>query len=190
MAVENFGDTPEEFDLDSWIDQGSRVQRTVKVYRDWSLMGELARLEEQITAADRETDPSMDDVSGEELREEYQAVLDKLAESALEVTLRSLTNEEVRTITAGVPDVEQKFRDQHGKEQVRWRPDQIAVGDALVAEAAVAPKLSRDQVRKMRQTLGDGPTLVLYQTVGELREAGKDLPSIPFSAGHSDDSQE
>lgn len=190
MAVENFGETPEEFDLDAWIDQGTRVQRTVKVYRDWSLMGELARLEEQITAADQEQDPSMDDVSGDDLREEYQAVLDKLAESALEVTLRSLTNEEVRTITAGIPEIEQKFRDQHGKEQKRFKPDQIAVGDALVAEASVAPKLSRDQVRKMRQQLGDGPTLVLYQTVGELREAGKDLPSIPFSDESSDDSQE
>lgn len=189
MAVEDFGDTPEEFDLDAWIDQGTRVQRTVKVYRDWSLMGELARLEEQITAADQEQDPAMDEASSEELREEYQAVLDRLAESALEVTLRSLTNEEVRTITAGIPDTEVKFRDQHGKEQVRWRQDQIAVGDALVAEASVSPKLSRDQVKRMRQTLGDGPTLVLYQTVGELREAGKDLPSIPFLDESSGDSR-
>lgn len=190
MAVENFGETPEEFDLDAWIDQGTRVQRTVKVYRDWGLMDELARLEEQIAAADQEQDPAMDEASSEELREEYEAVLGRLAESALEVTLRSLTNEEVRTITAGIPEVEVRFKDQHGKEQVRWKPDQVAVGDALVAEASVVPKLSRDQVRKMRQTLGDGPTLVLYQTVGDLREAGKEFPSIPFSAGRSDDSQE
>ncbi|MGO1835306.1 MAG: hypothetical protein ACTH0C_11620, partial [Actinomycetaceae bacterium] len=76
--TENFGDTPEDFNLDDWLDQGSRPQATVKVYRDWSLMGELVRIEEKITAADQEQDPSMDDVSGEELREQYQAVLDKL----------------------------------------------------------------------------------------------------------------
>lgn len=189
MAVEDFGGTPEEFDLDAWINQGTRVQRTVKVYRDWGLMDELARLEEQIAAADQEQDPAMDEASSEELREEYEAVLGRLAESALEVTLRSLTNEEVRTITAGIPDVEVKFRDQHGKEQVRWKPDQVAVGDALVAEASVVPKLSRDQVQRMRQALGDGPTLVLYETTAALREAGKDLPGIPFSGGSSDDSR-
>ena len=153
-------------------------------------MGELVKLEEQIETADKEQDPSMDDVSGDELREQYQGVLDKLAESAIEVTLQALTNEEVRDVAAGVPEVEQKFTDQHGKDQVRMKPDQVAVGDALVAAAAVSPKLSRDQVKRMRQTLGDGPTLVLYQTATELRSAGKVLPSIPFSAGSSDDSQE
>lgn len=190
MAVEDFGGTPEEFDLDAWIAQGTRVQRTVKVYRDWGLMDELARLETAIAAAEEALDRTISDAGPDELREEFESVLEKLAESALEVTLRSLTNEEVRTITAGIPDVEVKFRDQHGKEQTRWKPDQVAVGDALVAEAAVSPVLSRDQVRKMRQTLGDGPTLVLYQTVGELREAGKDLPSVPFSPAVSGDSQE
>lgn len=188
--TENFGSTPEDFDLDAWLDAGSRPQATVKVYRDWSLMGELVKLEEQIETADKEQDPSMDDVSGDELREQYQGVLDKLAESAIEVTLQALTNEEVRDVAAGVPEVEQKFTDQHGKDQVRMKPDQVAVGDALVAAAAVSPKLSRDQVKRMRQTLGDGPTLVLYQTATELRSAGKVLPSIPFSAGSSDDSQE
>lgn len=188
--TENFGDTPEEFDLDAWLDQGSRPQVTVKVYRDWSLMAELVRIEEQINAADRETDPSMDDVSAEELREQYQAVLDKLSENAIEVTLQALTNEEVRDVAAGVPEVEHKFKDQHGVEQTRWKPDQVAVGDALVAEATVAPKMSRAQVRKMRERLGDGPTLILYQTATDLRSAGKALPSVPSSPAASDDTQE
>lgn len=188
--TENFGSTPEDFNLDDWLSQGSRPQATVKVYRDWSLMGELVKLEEQIEAADKETDPSMDDVSGEELREEYQDVLDKLADSALEITLQALTNEEVRDVAAGVPEIEQKFTDQHGKEQVRMKPDQVAVGDALVAEATVSPKLSRGQVTKMRHQLGDGPTLRLYQTATELRSAGKVLPEVPSSPAASDDTQE
>lgn len=187
--TETFGDTPEEFDLDAWLDQGSRPQATVKVYRDWALMSELVRLEEQIEAAGQEDDPSLDDVSAEELRDQYQAVLDKLAESALEVTLQALTNEEVRAITAGIPEVEQAYRDQHGKEQTRWKPDQVAVGDALVAEATVSPKMSRDQVRKMRERLGDGPTYILYQTAADLRSAGKVLPAVPSSPGSSDDSR-
>lgn len=190
MAVENFGDTPEEFDFDSWIEQSGRPQRTVTVYSDWGLSDELGRIEKAIAAADQDDDPAMDDVGGDELREQYQALVAKLEASGKEFVLRSLTNEEVRTITAGIPEVEQKFRDQHGKEQVRWKPDQIAVGDALVAEALVVPKLNRDQVRKMRESLGDGPTLVLYQTVGELREAGQVLPEIPTSPGHSEGSRD
>lgn len=188
--TETFGDTPEDFDLDAWLDQGSRPRATVKVYRDWALMGELVRLEEQIKVADQVEDPSLDDVSAEELREEYQEVLARLADSAIEVTLQALTNEEVRDVAASVPDVEQKFTDQHGKEQVRMKPDQVAVGDALVAAATVSPKLSRDQVTRMRQTLGDGPTLALFQTATDLRSAGKVLPEVPFSPGSSDDSRD
>ena len=81
--TETFGDTPEDFDLDAWLDQGSRPRATVKVYRDWALMGELVRLEEQIKVADQVEDPSLDDVSAEELREEYQEVLARLADSAI-----------------------------------------------------------------------------------------------------------
>lgn len=188
--TDDFGDTPEEFDLDAWLDQGSRPQATVKVYRDWALMSELVRIEEQIKVADQEDDPSLDDVTAEELREQYQAVLDKLSESAIEVTLQALTNEEVRDVAAGVPEVEHKFKDQHGQEQTRWKPDQVAVGDALVAEATVSPKMTRAQVRKMRERLGDGPTLILYQTATDLRSAGKTLPSVPSSPAASDDTQE
>lgn len=190
MSVENFGDTPEEFDLDSWIEQGTRAQRTVKVYRDWALMGQLATIESQIATAEQKEDPSLGDVGPDELREQYGEVLGRLAESAIEVTLRSLTNEEVTTITAGIPDVEQKFTDQHGAEQVWMKPDRVAVGDALVAEAAVSPKMNRAQVRKMRERLGDGPTLVLYSTVADLRNAGQVLPEVPSSPARSDDTQE
>lgn len=190
MAVEDFGETPEEFDFDSWLEQSGRPQRTVTVYSDWGLFDELARLEKAIEVADADDDPAMDEVGGEELREQYQELVSQLEASGKTFTLRSLTNEEVRTITAGIPDKETRFRDQHGKEQVRWKPDQIAVGDALVAEALVAPKLGRDQVRKMRESLGDGPTLVLYQTVAELREAGQVLPTVPTSPGHSEGSRD
>ena len=189
MAVENFGDTPEEFDFDSWLDQGGRPERTVTVYSSWKLMDELARLEKSIEVAEQEDDPSMDDVGAEELREQYEGVLAELEASGKKFTLRSLTGEEYRTVTAGVPEVEQTFRDQHGKEQTRWKPDQVAVGDALVAEALVSPKLTRDQVRAMRVKLGDGPTLVLYRTVGELRDAGQVMPSVPSLPERSDDSR-
>lgn len=190
MAVENFGDTPEEFDFDSWLDQGGRAQRTVTVYSNWTLMDELARLEKAIETSEQDEDPAMDEVGAEELREQYEGILAELEASGKQFTLRSLTNEEVALISAGIPDIEQTFRDQHGKEQARWKPDRVAVGDALVAEALVGPTLTRDQVRAMRVKLGDGPTLVLYQTVGELREAGQAMPSIPTSPGRSDDSRD
>lgn len=188
--AENFGDTPEVFDLDAWLNQASRPQRTIKIYRDWSLMDELERLEKLIEVADQEADPSMDDASGEELREQYQAVLDKLAESALEVTLRALTDAEVADIAAGIPYVEQTRTGRDGLQKTEWVPDHVAAGDAVAAEATVSPRMSREQVRRMREQLGDGPTLVLYRTVSELRNAGKVLPEVPSSPGRSDDSQD
>ena len=188
--TENFGDTPEAFDLDAWLAQGSRPQRTIKIYRDWALMDELARIEKLIEAADQDQDPSMGDVSAEELREQYQGVLDRLAESALEVTVRALTNEEVADIAAGIPYVEQTATGRDGESKTQWVPDHVAAGDAVAAEATVSPRMSRDQVRRMREQLGDGPTLVLYNTVTELRNAGKVLPEVPTSPGSSDGSRE
>lgn len=189
MAVEDFGDTPEEFDFDSWLDQGGRVQRTVTVYTKWTLMDELVRLEKAIEASKQDTDPSMDEVGTEELLEQYAGVLAELEASGKQFTLRSLTNEEVREVAAGVPDKKVIFRDSKGELQERWNPDQIAVGDALVAEATVSPKMNRAQIKKMRERLGDGPTLVLYNTTTELRSAGQVLPPVPFSDASSDDSR-
>lgn len=188
--AENFGSTPEEFDLDAWIEQGSRPQRTVKIYRDWSLMSDLARLEKLIEAADKEQDPSMDDVSGEELREQYQEVLDRLAESALPITVRALTNEEVAQVAAGIPYVEQTVTGRDGETRTQWVPDHVAAGDAVAAEAIVSPPMTREQVRRMREQLGDGPTLVLYNAVTELRNAGKVLPEVPTSPASSDGTRE
>lgn len=190
MAVENFGDTPETFDLDAWIDQGTRPQRTVKVYRDWSLMGELVKLDEQIEAAAQEVDPSPGDVGEEELREQYQEIVGQLAESALEITVRALTDQEVADVAAGIPYVQQTRTDRDGVEKTQWVPDHVAAGDAIAAEAIVSPRMTRDQVRRMREQLGDGPTLVLYRTVTDLRSAGKELPSVPSLPGRSDDSQD
>ena len=44
MNVEDFGSTPEDFDLDSWIEQATRPRREVTIYRDWSLLAEYDRL--------------------------------------------------------------------------------------------------------------------------------------------------
>ncbi len=190
MAVEDFGATPEEFDFDAWLAQGSRPQRTVKIYRDWSLMRELTDLEAQIAVADGEDDPSMGDVSAEELREQYQELLERLDGSAMSITVQAITDEEADQILAGIPEKPQKYTDRDGKEKTRLRKDPIEFGDALAAEATVAPKLSRDQVAALRRKLGDGPTDALYQTVTELRQTGKVLPEVPFSPGPSEGGRE
>ena len=44
MNVEDFGDTPDVFDLDAWIEQSSRPRREVTIYRDWALLAEYDRL--------------------------------------------------------------------------------------------------------------------------------------------------
>ena len=46
--IEDFGADADEFDLDAWIDQGSRPRREVTVYRNWELLEEYERLAEQL----------------------------------------------------------------------------------------------------------------------------------------------
>ena len=90
MNVEDFGSTPEEFDLDSWIDQASRPRREVTIYRDWALLVEYDRLVAQAEdgAVD---DEAMGDAS---VQEQVADVLARMEASKLVVTVEALTNSE------------------------------------------------------------------------------------------------
>lgn len=190
MAVEDFTEGTEGWDFDAWIEQGGRPQRTVMVYSAWRLYDKLRELEKAIAAAEQDDDPSLGDVGTEELREEHRELAAELEASGKPFTVRSLSNEEIATVTAGVPEKLHKYRDSKGVEQERWQPDRIAIGDALVAEATVEPRLTRDQVTKMRRRIGDGPMQILIDTVNELREAGSVLPEVPTLPGHSDSTRD
>ena len=192
---ENFGETPEDFDLDAWIAQGTRPRRTIGIFRDWSLMDDLTRLEEQIAGC--QDDESMVSEKAA-LVDEYERVVDRISASRLEVTVQALTAEEISSITAGVPDLPTEYKDSNGETIKRTKSDVFSINIALTSAAivrvhdpasgATRDGMTRDQLKQLREHLGDGPFNALYEGVVDLIRAGKEIPSAPFLHESSGDS--
>lgn len=174
-AVENFGDTPESFDLDSWIDQGSRPRREVTVTRDWALLAEYDRLVSQSEGAG--DDEAMGD---ESVADQIADVLARMKASQIVFTVQALTNVERKALAEAAPKNTVTLPDGKTREKV----DEVALGDAVTAAAIISPPVTAEQIGRMREKLGDGPMHGLYQAVAELNSAGLALPAVPSSPEH------
>lgn len=175
MNVEDFGSTPDDFDLDSWIEQASRPRREVTIYRDWSLLAEYDRL-----VAEGEK-PGDDEAMGDAgIEERIADVLERMEASKLVFTVEALTREERKELAEEAPV--KMVAGPDGKE--REKVDEVALGDMTVAKAILNPQVTAEQIKAMRVKLGDGPMNSLYQAVAELNTAGQKLPPVPSSREH------
>lgn len=178
--TEHFGDTPDDFDLDSWIDQATRPRREVTIYRDWALLEDYDRLAAQLAAHDAEgaaADEAMGDEGPEAIRTQMREILERMESSALTFTVQALTQPEVKELAEAAPVREIEMPDGSKRERV----DEVALGDAMVAAAVLSPTITADQVRRLRTSLGDGPVSPLIRAVTELRTVGEVLPEVPSS---------
>lgn len=172
MTVEDFGSTPEDFDIDSWIEQATRPRREVAIYRDWSLLAEYDRL-----VAEGEK-PADDEAMGEASNAEQVAdVLARMEASKLVFTVEALTQAERKELAEAAPTKTIDLGDGKTREKV----DEVALGNMIAAKAVIHPEVSADQVERMRVKLGDGPMHALYSAIAELNNAGQKLPEVPSS---------
>ena len=186
---------PDEFDIDEWLEAGTRPRREVTVYRDWQLLEEYERLAAQLEQEPEQDDESMGEIG---LREQLEDVLDRMTASRLVFVVQALIGEETKALAEKAPT--KPVLDGDGKPilnaagEPRRQVDSIALGDMTVAAAVIKvtdaatgkakSTISEKQVRKLRVTLGDGPTYGLYKAVGELTRAGQVLPTVPSSREH------
>lgn len=193
--IEDFGLDADEFDIDAWIDQGTRPRREVPIYRDWALLEEYERLAEQLEQKPAADEESMGEIS---IREQIEDVLERMKASRLIFVVQALTGEEKKALAEKAPVT--PMLDGEGKPIInadgtpRMKVDGIALGDMTAAAAVISvtdaatgktkSTISAKQVRKLRVTLGDGPTYALYKAVGELSHAGQVLPPVPSSREH------
>ena len=200
--IEDFGTTEDDFDIDAWIDQGSRPRREVSVFRSWRLLQEYDRLAAQLPTGKQDdtalADESMADEGPAAIREQMDAVVEELKASELRFVVEALTGEEKKALAEEAPTT--PLVDSEGKPMLdpngapRKRVDNIALGDMTVAKAVISvtdmatghtkSTISAKQVKRLREKLGDGPTFGLYKAVGELSAAGQVLPPVPFSREH------
>lgn len=131
--------SPQDFDLDAWLDGADRPERSVTVYQKAGLIADLDRLAEQIRNADEdEVDgPSMGGGVGK-LRAEYAKVAKQFHDSALTVRVRSVSQSEQSEIREKNPDL-----------------GQGALGKLVLSDAFVSPKATPDQIGKLERVLGD-----------------------------------
>jgi len=131
--------TPQDFDLDAWLEDADRPERSVTVYQKAGLIADLDRLGELIqNADDDEVDgPSVGGGVGK-LRAEYAKLAKQFHDSALTVRVRSVPEDEQAEIREKNPDL-----------------DATALGRIVLSEAFVSPKASPEQVGKLARVIGD-----------------------------------
>ena len=128
--------TPQDFDVDAWLNDAERPARSVTVYQKAGLIAELDALAAQIENAEGEEvdGPSM---GGGNLRAKYADLARKFHDSALTVKVQSLTNQEQADL----------LKESGG--------DQVDRGAVVLAEAIVSPKMTPAQVKRFNAVLGD-----------------------------------
>lgn len=131
--------TPQDFNLDAWLEDADRPERSVTVYQKAGLIADLDRLAAQIESADEEEvdGPSMGGGVGK-LRADYARIAKRFHDSALVVRVQSISDDEQAEIRAKNPDA-----------------DQRELGKLVLSEALVSPKATPDQVGKLERILGD-----------------------------------
>lgn len=131
---------PETFDLDAWLADAERTERSVTVYQKASLIADLDVLAERIANADEEEDadgPSMGGGVGR-LRAEYAKLAKQFHDSALTVRVQSVSRDEQQEIEKANPDA---------------TPAEL--GRHIISAALVHPKASPAQVGKLNKAIGD-----------------------------------
>lgn len=174
--IEDFGDDPEAFDLDQWIDQGSRPRREVTVYPNGALLEEYDRLTRRLEEADAD-DEAMGEEGADAIRAQIAELLERMSAGARTFTLQALTQQEVKALAEAAPTMIVDLGDGHTREKV----DEVALGDATVAASIIRPSVTAEQIARMRDRMGDGAVMPLYRATYELQNAGQVLPTVPSS---------
>lgn len=148
--------TPQDFDIDAWLNDAERPARSVTVYQKAGLIAELDALAVQIenAEADEVDGPAMGGGTGL-LRAKYADLAQRFHDSALTVKVQSLTRQEQADLTAGKDELTVSER-----------------GAVVLAEAIVSPRMTPAQVTRLNAVLGDAQFgLILSAWNSACREA-------------------
>ena len=150
-------ETPQDFDLDAWLDDAERPQRSVTVYQKAGLIADLDALAERIeNAEDEEVDgPS---AGGTSLRSQYAKLAQQFHDSALTIRIEGRSEREREDVVLRVPGL---------------TPDQR--GAVVLADAIVSPKFTPEQVEKLAGKLGE---VQFSRIVTRFHEACSDIPTV------------
>lgn len=152
--------TPQEFDVDAWIDGAERPARSVTVYQKAGLIADLDALAEQITNAEEAEDVDGPSMAGgpASLRAKYQKLAQQFHDSALVITIEGRDDVERREIAKANTDL-----------------TGTQLGYVVIADAIQSPKVTAAQLEKMVGKIGE----VQYsRIIARFHEASNDMPVV------------
>ena len=144
---------PKTFDVDAWLTGAKLPEHSVEVYARADLLAVADDLVRRIGRA--ETDESLERSLGEgesaaALREQYEAVMEEFKASALTVRVRAVKESETTVLDGKV---------ERGEVRKEDRPlHEISI-------ASLEPRLTVDQVQKMREALGPAQITKIWNAV-------------------------
>lgn len=170
-------EAPVDFDLDAWLTDAKRPERSVTVYKRADLIADLDELERQIDNAHRAgAEEESLSSSGAKIEAEYLAKLQEFHDSALTIRVRGLTQEEMNAIHS------------EGK---KAKENQTQIGRRLIEAALVSPRINAAGLERLANAIGDAQ---MTQIVNAYQLATMKAPvvTVPFSLRSSgqDDTQE
>lgn len=156
------------FELDEWLAGARPPERAITVYGRADLVADLEALDADYEAArsagDRRLGGPADDI-----RQRMRALRAEMESSRLTVRVRGLDRD---TILGHA----ERFKDDE---------DEVAVSVAQVAAAAVSPRMSEDQARRLMERIGWGQFRSIADVVWET--STRKQVTVPFSRATSDD---
>lgn len=153
--------TPQDFDLDAWLDGADRLQHSVTVYQKAGLIAELDSLATQIEHAEADVDlePMLGRAnSADKLRAKYAQVAQQFHDSAMELSVKG----------------------HYDYEKLEFRKDNpeatdSELGHIILSDAIVSPSFTPAQVAKLEKVIGPGQFDLITETY---RSASNGVPVV------------
>lgn len=161
---------PENFNLDNWLLDAKRPERSVEVYKRADLIGALDDLERRIELEDRIAGVEAALGESSELVDEYEAVAKAFTDSALTVYVQAVIAEEEDAIK----EVSDAAKESNQEKAYRLIAASI-IGVQSPGSARRPATLTLDQVRALAGALGEGQTATIANA---MRLASSRVPAV------------
>ncbi|MEV7472227.1 hypothetical protein AB0N33_00755 [Pseudarthrobacter oxydans] len=157
--------TPQDFDLDAWIDGAERPARSVTVYQKAGLIAELDALAERIENAEADESAEMvyergigEQSESQRLRVEFNKLSKQFHDSALVITLEGRDDAEKTALAKANPGL-----------------TGTQMGYVVIADAITAPKITAAQLEKLAGRIGD---VQFDRVIAQFHKACTELPAV------------
>ena len=157
--------TPQDFDIDAWLEDAERPARSVTVYQKAGLIADLDALAVQIenAEADEAADLNYERGLGEQsesqrLTSEYAKLAKQFHDSALTIRIEGRTDVEKHEILAAYKDL-----------------TPTKAGYIVVSDAIQSPKITAAQLQKLADKLGE---LQFDRIIARFHEACTEIPTV------------